>query len=135
MRNRNLLIFSLFLLALGGLFLHYRIHPFIITDKTDPFIKTFSFTKFLAFILPFIDVVLVTILFLSKKTVAYAYLLNGLIVIYGSILMMHFSLAEMLAKDIPSSDFLIKSTFPDIAINWADFFIGKAVYDITINDK
>jgi hypothetical protein len=43
--------------------------------------------------------------------------------------MAHFSLAEMAAKSIPFSQMLLKSTLPDIGISWADFFVGKALYD------
>ena len=73
--------------------------------------------------------ILVTILFLRRKTAGYGYLLNGLLVIYGTIFMAHFSLAEFCAKSIPPQDWFLKSTPPDIALAWADFFIGKALYD------
>lgn len=101
----------------------------MISDKMQPGISVFDPTRFLAFIFPLLDVVVVTILFLSRKTAAYGYLLNGLIVIYGTIFMTHFSLAEMVSKAIPLSQMPLKSTLPDIGIAWADFFVGKALYD------
>ena len=90
----------------------------------------FDGTKFFATLFPLLDVVLVTLLFLSRKTATYGYLLNGLIVIYGTILMAHYSIAEMIAKSIPLYSMTLKSTLPDIGIAWADFFLGKTLYDL-----
>lgn len=132
--NKKLLIIALFLLALSGLLLHYRIHPFMVADKLNPEIKIFDSTKFLSFIFPMIDLILVTALFLSRKTAVYGYLFNGLTVIYGSVFMAHYSIAEMISKSIPLDQMLLKSTFPDIAIAWADFFIGKVLYDLYMKE-
>ena len=134
MTKRTLLL-SLFLLALSGLMLHYRVHNFMIPDKLHSGAFLFDRTKFLSFIFPLVDVFLVTLLFISRKTVAYGYLLNGLIVIYGTIFMTHFSIAELTAKYAPLQDWLLKSTIPDTAIAWADFFVGKALYDLHMRDK
>lgn len=134
MNKKVLLIIVLFLLAFSGLLLHYRIHPFIVSDKLMPEIKIFDPTKFLSFILPMIDLIVVTALFLSRKTAVYGYLFNGLIVIYGSILMAHYSISEMVAKSIPLNEMLLKSTLPDIAIAWADFLVGKVLYDMYIKE-
>jgi len=128
--KKNSLLAALFILALSGLLLHLRIHNFMVTDRLHPWIVTFDRTRFLAALFPFIDVVVVTALFMSRKTAVYGYLLNGLIVIYGTIFMAHFSLAETAAKSLPLQALLIKSTLPDIGIAWADFFVGKALYDL-----
>jgi len=127
--KRNTLLAALFILALSGLLLHIRIHFFMVPDGMNPGSSIFDPTRFLSFIFPLFDVVVVTLLFMSRKTAAYGYLFNGLIVIYGTIFMAHFSLAEMTAKSIPLSQMLLKSTLPDIGISWADFFVGKALYD------
>ena len=119
----------LFLLAASGMMLHLRIHFFLVQDKLHPYSVVFDGTKLLASLFPLIDVILVTALFMSRKTAVYGYLLNGLIVIYGSILMAHYSIAEMAAKAIPLQSMILKSTLPDIGIAWADFFVGKALYD------
>jgi hypothetical protein len=129
MKKRTLLL-TLFLLALAGLLLHYRIHNFMVHDRLHSEIVHFDGTKFLSFIFPLTDVFLVTFLFMRRSTAVYAYLLNGLIVIYGTVFMAHFSIAEIAAKSIPMSDWLLKSTLPDITIAWADFFAGKALYDL-----
>ena len=128
--KKNTLLTALFLLAVSGLLLHYRIHNFMVADKLHPGGSLFDGTKFFATLFPFIDVILVTALFMSRKTAVYGYLLNGIIVIYGTVLMAHFSLAEMAAKSIPVQAMLLKSTLPDIGIAWADFFAGKALYDL-----
>ncbi len=128
--NRRNLLTTLVLLALAGLMLHYRVHNFMVTDKLNPGTVSFNKTLFLATLFPLIDLVLVTILFMSKRTAVYGYLLNGIIVIYGTIFMAHFSIAYFVANHVPPSDWIIKSTLPDIGIAWADFFVGKALYDL-----
>jgi hypothetical protein len=125
-----MLILLLFLLALGGFLLHYRIHPFIQPDKLHGGALMFNGTNFLSFIFPLIDIVVVTLLFMSRKTALYGYLLNGLIVIYGTIFMAHFSIENIVAQSIPPAQWLIKSTLPDIAIAWADFFAGAALFNL-----
>jgi hypothetical protein len=129
MKKRTLLL-TLFLLALAGLLLHYRIHNFMVHDRIHPEVVHFDGTKFLSFIFPLADVFLVTFLFMRRDTAAYAYLLNGLIVIYGTVFMAHFSIAEITAKSVPMGDWILKSTLPDITIAWADFLAGKALYDL-----
>lgn len=126
------LLSALFILALAGLMLHVRIHYFMVPDKMNPGAFIFDPTRFMAFIFPLFDMVVVTLLFLSRKTAVYGYMFNGLIVIYGTVFMAHFSLAEMTAKSIPLSQMLLKSTLPDIGIAWADFFVGKTLYDYYI---
>jgi hypothetical protein len=126
--KRIILLIVLFLMALGGLIVHYTIHPFMEANH-------FSGTFFLANIFPFIDVVLVTILFLSRKTAIYGYLLNGLIVIFGTILMAHFNIADLMANPIPPSQWIMSSMLPSIAITWADFFVGKTLYNVYLGRK
>jgi hypothetical protein len=128
--KKNTLLTALFLLALSGLMLHYRIHNFMVADKMNPGSFIFDGSKFMATLFPLIDTIVVTALFMSRRTAAYGYLLNGLIVIYGTIFMAHYSLAEMAAKSIPFQAMFLKSTLPDIGIAWGDFFAGKALYDL-----
>lgn len=127
--NKSTLIPALFLSALAGLMLHYRIHPFMVVDPRHPGIAVFAGSHFFASFFSLTDLLVVTTLFLSRRTAAYGYLLNGLIVIYGTIFMAHFSIAEILAKGIPFPAMILKSTLPDIGIAWCDFLIGKALYD------
>ncbi|MBI5102249.1 MAG: hypothetical protein HZB33_10495 [Nitrospirae bacterium] len=127
--KKNSLLAALFLLAASGLMLHYRIHNFMVPDRLLPSVLVFDGSKFLASLLPAIDVVVVTSLFMSRRTAAYGYLLNGLIVIYGTLLMGHYSIAEMVTRGVPIEKMVLKSTIPDIGIAWGDFFVGKALYD------
>jgi hypothetical protein len=128
--KKGTLLTALFLLALSGLMLHYRIHNFVIEDRLSPGNFTIDKTRFFASLFPLIDVVLVTALFMSRKTAVYGYLLNGLLVIYGTILMAHFSISQMITTSIPLHSMLLKSTLPDIGVAWGDFFVGKALYDL-----
>jgi len=130
--KKSTFLTALFLLAASGLMLHLRIHFFMVPDKLHPGEFIFDGTKLLASLLPLIDVIVVTALFLNRNTAVYGYLLNGLIVIYGSILMAHYSIAEIMTKSIPFPAMILKSTLPDIGIAWADFFVGKALYDLHI---
>jgi len=130
--KKNTLLTALFLLAVSGLMLHYRIHNFMVVDKLNPDSFIFDSSKFMASLFPLIDAVLVTALFMSRRTAVYGYLLNGIIVMYGTIFMAHFSIAEIAAKSVPFPAMLLKSTLPDIGIAWGDFFIGKALYDLYV---
>lgn len=127
--TKKILFAALVLLAFSGFMLHYRIHYFVDHTPSHP---GFSGTYFLSNLLPFIDLILVTALLASKKTSVYGYILNGMIVIYGTVLMGHYSIAELTSKSAPIQDWLIKSTIPDIGIAWGDFFVGKALYDLNV---
>ena len=78
---RLLLVAGLFFVSLGGWLLHGRIHP---PSKLA--------VNYIPFIAGLISIVAVPTMFLFKRTVAYAYVLNGLLVILGTITMIHFSL-------------------------------------------
>jgi hypothetical protein len=127
--TRRALLFGLVLVALGGLLLHYRIHPYLLPDKEHAGQFIFRGSFLAATLLPLLDVVLVTALFASRRTAPLAYLINGLLVIYGTVLMGHYAIAGLAPKDPPLLDWVLKSTFPDIAIAWGDFFVGKALYE------
>lgn len=129
--TRRALLGALFLPAFSGLLLHYRIHNFMVAAH-DPAQPEFRSTHFLAFLFPLIDVVVVTALFRSRKTAVYGYLLNGMLVIFGTVFMAHYSIVELTIKSVPFQDWFLKSTLPDIGISWGDFFIGKALYDLNM---
>ena len=128
--KKNTLIIALFLLAISGFLLHFRVHPFLTPDKVSQGAFIFNKSNFLASLFSLIDAVVVTSLFLSRKTAVFGYLLNGLIVIFGTILMAHFSIVDIIAKSIPVASWLTRSTLPDIGIAWADFLVGKSLYDL-----
>jgi len=141
---RKVLIVALFLTALGALSLHLRIHPVFVEQKSvqvaeqgttpgaskEKARSTFSDEHFLASFFCFIDLVLVTWLFCYKKTAAYAFMLNGMLAIFGVILMSHFTIAHLWGTGASLADWIyLKSNLADIIILLADFLIGKAVYD------
>jgi hypothetical protein len=126
---RRVLLGALFLMAVSGLMLHLRIHPVWAPDKADPAVLIFRGSFIAASLLPLLDVVAVTALFAARRTAVYGYLLNGLIVIYGTVLMSHFMIARLGPAGAPLMDWLLwKSTLPDIGLAWADFFVGAALY-------
>lgn len=128
-QDRRALLAALFLMAISGVLLHTRIHPFMAPLPQGPPERLVFRLSFLsATILPLLDAVVVTWLFSIKRTAVYGYLLNGLIVIYGTVLMAHFSIAGLLAQSAPLRDWIFKTTLPDIGLAWADFFVGKALY-------
>jgi hypothetical protein len=133
--KKNVLLTALFILALSGFLLHYRVHPFLLPDKLHPGLSIFDGTKFLSSLFSLIDVFVVTGFFMSKKTALYGYLLNGLIVIYGTILMAHFSISGFITQPIPPSQWIIKSTLPDIGFAWADFLVGKTLFDFYLTQR
>lgn len=128
--KKGTLLLALFLLAVSGLALHYRIHYFMVVDPLHPGQTIFNRSFFMATLFPLIDVVTVTALFTSRKTAPYGYLLNGMIVIFGTVFMAHYSIAAIVAKSIPFPAMILTSTLPDIGIAWADFLVGKALYDL-----
>jgi hypothetical protein len=103
-----LLIFALFLVSLGGGWMHSNFHPFARTGY-----------GWVPFIVGLISVLIVPILFAFKKTVHWAYLLNGFTVIIGTITMGHFALA-------------VHAIWPDIAILWGKFAVGRAIFCLEI---
>lgn len=133
--TRRALLAALVLLAVGGLLLHARIHPIFLPDKANPGVSLFRPSFIPATLLPLLDVVIVTVLFARRRTAAFGHLLNGLIVIYGTVLMGHFSIAALAPKSPALTDWVLKSTFPDIAIAWADFLAGKILYESWLRES
>ncbi len=121
MQRRQLWV-ALVALAVGASMLHFRIHP--PKDLTYLWPNLFSV----------IDLVVVSALFLSRRTALLGLLLNSFLAYLGIIMMADFSLAATVAgqvKVMPGQDFfgwLLLTTFPDIMVLLADFFIGLALY-------
>lgn len=113
-----LLLSALIVLGLGGLLLHLRVHPV----SQNP-------SNLVTVVAGVLGVVLVPLLFSFKKTIHYGYVLNGFIVIVGTIVMAHFSLAR-LPKSVTLQSLLLGTTLADILILWAKFFVGKAIFDL-----
>ncbi len=125
---------ALVMLALVGLVIHYIAHLFFVPDRVTKAL-TFDGSKFMASLLGFVDVFVVTGLFLSRRTAVYGYLLNGMIVILGTILMSHFAIASFIAKGIPPEGVILGSNAIDITLAWADFLVGRALYEVIMQGE
>lgn len=152
--NRPILIFAIFLIALAGGMLHYRIHPpFVdVIPKQQMELhmdehqhehqqgavvsggKRFVFSHGLASIFSLIDIVLITALFCWRKTAVYAFLLKGMLAIFAVVLMGHFSIVELSKINPTVFDWIFQSTLPDILIALATFLVAKAVYNSYLSE-
>ena len=112
------LVSSLFCLALGGWLLHMRIHPL---------------SKNVNYVIPFISgiisVFFLPLLFCFRPTVTLAYILNGFLVILGTITMAHLSIANF-GGPVALGNIILNTTFADIALLWGKFAVGKALFDL-----
>jgi len=121
--ERRTLWCALVALAIGAAMLHFRIHP---PDR--------GLTYLFANVFAGLDLVVVSGLFLSRRTAVWGLLLNSFLAFLGIILMADFSVVATLAGKIkvsPTDDFirwLLQTTLPDIAIAFADFLVGQALY-------
>jgi len=114
------LISALFILALAGFIIHTRFHP--ITADEDNFIPFFS---------GLFSIFIVTALFWFRNTVQYAYVINGFLVIIGTITMTHFSIIKF-SGPLNFITFFMNTMFLNIITLWAKFFIGKALFDLEL---
>ncbi len=112
------LISGLFFLALGGWLLHLRIHP-----------PAKAVGNVIPFISGIISVFCLPFLFWFRPTIALAYIINGFLVIIGTIVMTHFSIITFKGPITPAN-LILNTTFADIAILWGKFAVGKALFSL-----
>lgn len=115
---RLILILAMFFLALGGWLLHLRIHP--ITSDVENYIP---------FVAGFISVFVIPVLFIFRSTIPFAYLINGMIVIIGTITMTHFTINNP-PQVWTLETFFFGTLFADIMILWGKFALGKALFEM-----
>ncbi len=120
-RLRGSLILALGAMSLGGLLLHLRIHPVFIEG-------VFSWTYLTPVIIGILSIVVIPCLFLKRNTSGLAYLLNGLAVIFGIIMMSHLSIISW-EGGFHISKVLLGTTLADSLILFSKFFIGKAIFE------
>jgi membrane-bound ClpP family serine protease len=108
-------ILALLFLSLGGWLLHFRIHPV----SNNP-------SNFVPFVLGLVNIIITPLLFNRKKTVIIAYLINGLGVIIGGIIMAHFSFS-VLPKPLTFTNIIFKTALGDIFILFSKLFIGQTI--------
>jgi len=115
---RLVLVAGLSFISLGGWLLHLRIHP--------P-------AKFAAGYVPFVagllSITCVCTLFLFRRTRAYAYVINGMLVIVGIITMAHFSWAHP-PERVTFVTIFFNTLFPDVLVLLANFMLGKALFEL-----
>jgi hypothetical protein len=128
-KTRRILLLAMFLLALGALMLHVNIHTPLVEDGQTGTVKL-NFTNSVAAIFGLLDVVLVTFLFARKKTAAYGYLLNGMLVIYGTVFMTHCGIVKVGGPEVPIVNYIFHPVLPNVIMAWADFFAGAMLYKL-----
>jgi len=125
---RQQLWVALVALAIGAAMLHLRIHP--PDDLTGLWPNLFSW----------LDLVVVSLLFLSRSTAILGVILNSFLAYLGIIMMADFSLSATLAGKLPvlpGANFfgwLLLTTLPDIAILGADLMLGLALYRVIMTE-
>jgi hypothetical protein len=117
---RILLILAIFFLALGGWLLHLRIHP--ITEDSEYFIPAIA---------GFISVIITPLLFIFRRTVPFAYIINGMTVIIGTITMTNFSL-EHRPEVWNLQTILFGTLLADIILLWGKFAVGKSLFEMEL---
>jgi len=121
---------ALVALAVGATMIHFRIHP-PGDELTDLWPNLFSL----------IDLVLVSALFLFRSTALIGLLLNSFLAFFGIIMMGDMAFTATLTghmKVMPGQNFFgwfLLTTFPDIMIALADFFLGLALYRAILAEK
>ena len=115
---RLILIIAIFFMALCGWLLHLRIHE----PAKDA-------ENYIPAVAGAISVFITPVLFIFRTTTPFAYLINGMTVILGTIAMIHFSvLNPPPVWTVPS--FFLKTLFPDIIMLWGKFAVGKAIFEM-----
>ena len=117
---RAVLILAIFFLALGGWLLHLRIHP--ITKDAENYIPLVA---------GFISVLVIPVLFIFRSTIPFAYLLNGMTVIIGTITMTHFTIENHPPVWTLQTIFL-GTLLADIIMLWGKFAVGKALFELEL---
>jgi hypothetical protein len=84
---------------------------------------------FIPLISGLLSILVIPLLFSFRKTIEYGYVLNGMVVIIGTVAMAHLSIVYWPAPATVGS-IILKTTLADIVILWGKFFIGKALFDL-----
>jgi hypothetical protein len=117
---RAILILAIFFLALGGWLLHVRVHP----PAADA-------ENYIPFVAGIISIFVVPVFFIFRSTTSFAYLLNGMLVIIGTITMAHFSIEHHPPVWTLKTIFL-GTLLADIILLWGKFAVGKALFELEL---
>ncbi len=108
-------ILALFLISLGGLLLHLRIH----WPPKEVFVWLPAIFGVLStFVLPF--------MFNNAKTVAWAYLINLVAVVGGTIAMAYFSFGSWQGP-VTIKGLILQTTLADILVLWAKLPLAQII--------
>jgi hypothetical protein len=127
--QRHQLWWALVSLAVGALILHYKFHP------------PHKLTEFWATFFSGLDLVLVSALFLSRATAVWGLLLNSFLAYFGIIMMADVAVVGVFRGWLKVSflqdpiTWISNSMLPYIAIVFADFLVGLALYEIIIKQR
>jgi hypothetical protein len=116
--TKSILLAALVTLSLGGFLLHVRIHPIAQNSA-----------NVIPLIAGLLSILVIPLLFSFKKTIEYGYVLNGMLVIIGTIGMAHLTIVNWPAPATVGS-IILKTTLADILVLWSKFFVGKALFDL-----
>lgn len=114
-------IVALVLLSLGGWLLHFKIHPIQISpdDPQNP-------ANYLPFIIGLVNIIAVPFLLGFARTFVIGYLINGMGVIIGTIVMAHLSLTS-LPHPLNFANIFLGTTLPDIFILLPKLLIAQNI--------
>ncbi|MEK7309441.1 MAG: hypothetical protein AAB038_01325 [Planctomycetota bacterium] len=115
---RTTLVFGLFFISLGGFLLHLRIH----SPSAHPL-------NYIPFFIGLVNIVIIPWMFFFRPLINWAYILNGMSVIVGIILMSDFSLGK-LPPELSLSAIFLNTTLADIMVLAGKFTVGKALFDL-----
>jgi len=115
---KSTLLVGLLVISIGGLLLHSRIHP----------VKA-NYSNLVPAVAGVLSILVVPLLFCFRKTIAYGYVLNGFLVIVGTVTMAHFSIAHW-PTPLTVEAIFVNTLLADILILWGKFFIGKSIFDL-----
>jgi putative flippase GtrA len=117
---RSWLIVGLVCLSLGGWLLHTRIHA-----------PEERLSNWIPFIAGLLSTFLIPLLFVFRKTSTYAYVLNGMLAIVGTVTMGYFSLGN-LPDSLTFRGILLNTLLADIVLVWTKFALGKAIFELDL---
>ena len=126
---RHLLWVALVALGLGATMLHLRIHP--------PHSLTYLWPNLFSLI----HLVVVSLLFLDRRTALLAVILNSFLAYLGIIMMTDYSISATLAgqvKVMPGVSlfgWLLQTTFADSAILVGDLLVGISLYQVILREQ
>jgi len=114
-------ILAFFLLSLGGLLLHVRIH--LLSDTGA--IKL-GLNGIVPVVFGIVNTFVLPLMFLSRKTASWAFLITVLTVIAGTAGMAYFSATDPRLA-LTANGIILHTTLPDILVLWSKVGLGYAI--------